>query len=220
VNGACADAARTAGPRRGARTPPLPPIDRPGTGYWAEAFDRVLQDAAFADRLVLDVCRLRRAVGVLDGADAYVAMAELALDAGYPCEARRVLHEGYRRGLLGGAAPEGIAHGRLRDAVALAARDDEQRRWGRLASPDGDVLAHAGFALALDEQTGRAVHVLERALVRCGLERPDDVRFRLGLAQLWAGHRSDAERTLRAVRAEDGTKELVRLWLLIADNVK
>lgn len=192
----------------------------PRNAYWAQALDQVQQGARFAQRLLLDVYRLRRTVGVLTRADDFMTMAELSIVAGYPAEARRVLDEGFLRNILGGISPEGVEHGRMRGAASRLAREEERRTQREATSQDGNVLASVGFALALDEQSERSVALLEKAVVKSGLDSPDDVRFRLGLAQLWAGHRRNAERTLRAIRSQDGTQELVRLWLLVADNVK
>lgn len=188
--------------------------------YWDEALCRIQERSGFSPRLTLDVFRLRRAVGILATSDEYLAMVDLAVEAGLAGEARRVLDEGLRRQLLGGSSPEGTEHRRIRDSLSARAVDDEIPMWSDDSRCDGDELARVGFALALEGHHERSISFLEQALVRSRLQYPDDVRFRLGLAQLWAGHLGSAEKTLQAIRVQDGTRELARLWLLVANGGK
>ena len=51
----------------------------PSKDLWADAIRRVESKPGFPDRLRLDVLRLRRATGTFEGANAYMAMAQLAI---------------------------------------------------------------------------------------------------------------------------------------------
>jgi hypothetical protein len=73
----------------------------PKPDYWSELLSRATKQAGFSERLWLDVYRLRLAANVMRSADEYVEMAQLALQAGYPSEALRVIDRGLSLSLLG-----------------------------------------------------------------------------------------------------------------------
>src|SRR5512134_2173305 len=73
----------------------------PKPEYWSELLSRVTKQPGFSERLWLDVYRLRFAANLMRGADEYVEMAQLALNAGYPGEALKVVDRGLSLSLLG-----------------------------------------------------------------------------------------------------------------------
>ena len=75
----------------------------PKKEYWADLIARTQRKPTFADRLALDVFRLRLATGNLVAPEDFMEMAQLALQAGYPAESRQALEQGYRNGVLGNA---------------------------------------------------------------------------------------------------------------------
>ncbi len=58
---------------------------------------RVQRKPGFSERLELDVYRLMQATGNLKTADDYMEMAQLALQAGFPAEAQKVINDGYAK---------------------------------------------------------------------------------------------------------------------------
>jgi hypothetical protein len=71
------------------------------------------------------VYRLRFALGLLDTDAQFVEMAQLALLAGFPDEAKRVLDKGFAGGALGTGA-EADRHKRLRELVAKNVAEDQK----------------------------------------------------------------------------------------------
>src|SRR5687767_2946612 len=67
----------------------------------------------FADRLALDLYRLKLAVGVASAAD-YVEATQLALRDGFPIEAKKIIDSGFSNGALGSGEHAG-RQARLRD---------------------------------------------------------------------------------------------------------
>src|SRR4029077_10703054 len=55
----------------------------PKPEYWAELLTRVTKLPGYSERLTIDVYRLRLAASLFRGADEYVELAQLALQAGY-----------------------------------------------------------------------------------------------------------------------------------------
>ncbi len=76
-------------------------------------------------------------------------MAQLALQAGLPAEALRIVEQGYRAGVLGAGA-EAARHQRLRDLATKQAGDAKAAIAGQAAEAagdkEGDRLVQVGFA--------------------------------------------------------------------------
>ena len=92
----------------------------PKKEYWTDLLNRVQKKAGFSDRLSLDVYRLKLATGNVTTANDYLEMAQLALQAGFPAEAKKVVEKGYAANALGNGqgrrAPQAPARPRAEDA--------------------------------------------------------------------------------------------------------
>lgn len=189
----------------------------PKPDYWNQLLPLVTSRPGFADRLGLDVGRLRRTVAGPVDAEQFVEQTQLALQAGLPGEAEAVITQGFSSGVLGNGA-EADRHRRLKDLVARAVAEDRQSlpRIERDAAGarDGNALVATGAAYLSYGQADKAVSLIRDGIARGGLKYPEDARLHLALAQLKAGDRAGATATLREVHGEDGTADLARLWLL------
>ena len=67
----------------------------PKKSLWADVISRLQRKPGFSDRLALDVYRLQLATGNLTATEDYIVMPQLALQAGFPGEAKKVIDEGY-----------------------------------------------------------------------------------------------------------------------------
>src|SRR5258708_45382 len=76
-------------------------VHYPKKEYWTDLLSRVQKKPGFSDRLSLHVYRLRLATGNLSGTNDYMEMAQLALQAGVPAEAKTVVDKGYEVKALG-----------------------------------------------------------------------------------------------------------------------
>ena len=93
----------------------------PKKSYWADLIARMQRKPGFSDRLGLDVLRLQLATGNLSKPAEFMEMAQLALQAGFPVEAKKIIEQGYAAGVLGkGGDVE--RQNRLRDLACLLAR--------------------------------------------------------------------------------------------------
>ena len=81
----------------------------------------------FSDRLGVNVYRLRLATGNLTSTNDYLEMAQLALQAGVPAEAKVIVDKGYDVKLLGQGA-EAARHQRLRDLVMKDLAESQKTR--------------------------------------------------------------------------------------------
>ncbi|HET8765569.1 MAG TPA: hypothetical protein VFM52_10145, partial [Rhodanobacter sp.] len=146
-------------------------------------------------------------------------MAQLALQAGFPGEAQKVLEEGYARAGLG-QPPQAARANPLREQVRKAVATDTQAlsQASAATAKNADVLMNMGYALATTGQPDKGLSLMEQALARGGLKKPDEARLHLGVAQFNAGRRDAAVQTLQGVKGKDGSGDLAHLWVLLAQS--
>jgi len=189
----------------------------PKKSYWADLISRVHRKPGFSDRLELDVFRLQLATGNLSKAAEYMEMAQLALQAGFPFEAKKVLDQGYAAGVLG-KGTDVERQNRLRDlANKQAAQDAASIAQGESEASsvkDGDALIAIGYNLVVNGKADRGLPLMEQALRQGALKHPEDAKLHLALAYAQIGQKGKAVQLLQSVHGNDGTADLARLWLL------
>ena len=189
----------------------------PKQQYWVELLDAVRRRPSFADRLALDLDRLKAAVGAMERPEQYMEAAQLALEAGLPADAKALLDQGYAAGILGqGAGAE--RQRRLADmAKRESAGDDEGlMRLTRAAeaAANGVSWIKLGDVYASDGRYERAIAAYQKGVAKGGLAHPDDAQLHLGVAYLAAKEPEKARAALAAVSGDDGARDLAQLWLL------
>ena len=190
----------------------------PKKDYWSAHLVNVQRKPGFSDRLGLDLMRLRLRHGILSTADEYMEMAQLALQAGLPAEAKDIMAKGYAAGVLG-TGDQAERHKRLSDLVAKTEADVNGNLDKLVAEAttqrDGNDLVKAGMVYASRGDGPKAAELIEKGIAKGNLKRPDDAKLRLGLAQLMTpALKAKGTQTLRAIDAKDGTADVARLWLI------
>ena len=193
----------------------------PKKSLWADVISRLQRKPGFSDRLALDVYRMQLATGNLSATNDYMEMSQLALQAGFPGEAKKVVDEGYANGALGKGA-EVERQKRLRDLVekrvaenqkALAGGPDEA---AANAAKDGNALVSLGYNLFSSGQGPKGISLMEAGIKKGDLKRPDDAKLRLGTALIQSGQKSKGAQVLKGVQGTDGTQDLANLWIIFA----
>ena len=158
----------------------------PKKDYWAAYLARLPRKSGFADRYALDVMRLKLASGTMSSTDEFMEMAQLALQAGVPAEAKKIVERGFASGALGTGA-EAERHQRLR---ALALKQDAEssaaiaaRAAEAAAAKDGNALVQVGTVYVSMGEVDKGIALIEQGIAKGGLKRPEDAKLRLGLAQ-------------------------------------
>jgi len=188
----------------------------PKKEYWLDLIIRTAQKPGFSDRLTLDTYRIRRATGTLERANDFSEAAQLALQAGFPGEAKSFVDEGYQKGLLG-AGTDAPRHQRLKDLVAKKIAEDKatlaEGEKAASAQATGDALIATGFNLvAYGDAKGLAL--MEAGLKKGAAKYPEHAKLHLGYAQLLAGKKDAAIKTFATIKGTDGARDLGRLWTL------
>lgn len=188
----------------------------PAKAYWAEVIQRLAQQANLNPRLELDLYRLLDHTDNLEEAGEYSEMAQLALKAGLPSEAQRVLVKGFEAGILGKGA-DAAAHNKLRTDAFKKAQEDE-RNFAQFEQTAQDSTAWAGVGnVYASQQNWTAANVAyAKALAVGGLRREPEFRLHYAISLIKAGQKDAARQQLAAVQGDALATELASLWGLLA----
>jgi tetratricopeptide (TPR) repeat protein len=189
----------------------------PKKEYWADLLNRVQTKPGFADRLSLDVFRLKMAVGQLTTTADYMEMSQLALQAGFPAEAQKIVEQGFKTEALGTGA-DAARHKRLRDLANKTAADDlktmAQNEAEAGKSNEGIGLVNLGFAYVSAGQFDKGIGLMEQGIRKGGIKRIDDAKLHMAIAYLRAGQKPNAIQMFKTVQGVDGTADLAHYWVM------
>ena len=187
--------------------------------YWNAYLSRLPRKPGFADRFGIDLLRLRLASGTLTKGEDYMELAQLSLQAGVPAEARAVVDQGIKAGVLG-TGPEAGRHQRLRD-LAVKQETESKANLATLTSEaenfkEGDGLLKVGNAHVSIGEVDKGIELIQKGIAKGGLKHPEDGKLRLGIAQLRSPKtKTAAMQTLRSVKSTDGAADIARLWTIL-----
>ncbi len=187
--------------------------------YWNAHLASIQRKPGFADRLALDVGRLKLANGLLTKTEDYMELAQLALQAGLPTEAKAIVDKGYAAGALG-TGSEAARHQRLKDLVLKSEAESAANIASQAAEAanqkEGNDLVKVGTVYASMGQQDKAVELIEKGIAKGGLKRPDDAKLRLALAMAHSPKtKAKGLQALRNVGGTDGTADVARLYTVV-----
>ena len=190
----------------------------PTREYWGDLIYRTEHKPGFSDRLRLDLYRLMFVTQNMDDPEQYVEMAELALFAGLPAEAKTVVDAGYAANLLG-TGKNAAKHKQLRDRANKQAADDAKTLdAGETAAKNaktGTGLVNIGYNYAINGQADKGIALMEQGIAKGGLKSVDEARLHLGLAYLQKGNRDKAAEVFKTIQGNDGSADIARLWMYV-----
>ena len=189
--------------------------DYPKPDYW-QALIATLASRPLGEHLALDIARLKFALGLISSTEDYVNLAELAIQAGLPGEAKAAIDQGFSKGILG-TGPEAERHTRLK-LLAIKKVTDDQADLAKSeadgeAAKDGNALVATGLDWLGYGKAEKAAKLIQAGIDKGGLKSTDEARLHLGIALLKAGKRSEAVDVLKSIKGADGIADLAKLWL-------
>ena len=151
----------------------------------------------------------------------FMELAQLALQAGLPTEARRIADQGFKTGVLG-TGPEAARHQRLRDLTVKQEGEAKTNLPSQVADAltqkTGDALVKYGYAQVSLGDFDAGTKLIEQGIAKGGLRFPEDGKLRLGMAQLQNPKtKAAAVQTLRSVKGSDGAADVARLWVILGN---
>src|SRR5450830_1717449 len=176
----------------------------------------VAEDQAAKRAPTEETYRLMLTTNNMDDPGQYVEMAELALLAGLPTEAKAVVDAGYAANVLG-AGKEAAKHKQLRDRVNKQAADDvKSLDAGETAAKNaktGVGLVNIGYNYVVNSQFEKGIALIDQGIAKGGLKSADEAKLHLGLAYLKAGNRDKAAEAFGTIQGTDGAADIASLWL-------
>jgi tetratricopeptide (TPR) repeat protein len=175
--------------------------------------------SGFSSRYSLDVLRLKLATGSMNGANDYMELAQLLLQAGLATEAKGVVDKGYAANVLGTGA-EAPRQQRLRDLAIKSVADEkaniDKRAADAAADKDGNALVAVGVEYATLGNFDKGIDLIQQGIAKDNLKYPEDAKLRLGVAMLQSGKgKPRALQTLRSVQGADGASDIARLYAVV-----
>ncbi len=187
----------------------------PSKAYWEDAVGRLANQPGFNARLELDLYRLLEETDNLEDPDIQIEMANLALKAGLPAEAQRVLGKGFASGVLG-KGEQAAAHQKLRAEVQKKALEDD-RALPQLekSAKDGNDWASLG-SVQLSRQSWAAAHeAFAKAASLGSVRREHELRLHDAIALYKLGQKEAARQQLLKVQGDVWAVEVAELWQLL-----
>jgi len=188
---------------------------------WGELIYRLETRPTFSPHLLLDVYRLGRIVGELNKPVDFMEMARLALNAGFPAEAKDVLSQGFGTGILGSGA-DAIRHKRMRELAAKRAANDlktmRQSEADAAKSRDGSALIGLGYEYVTVGEFDNGISLMEQGLRKGDVKHADDAKLHLAYAYVLADRKAKATQLLKTVQGSDGARDLARYWQMYLDR--
>jgi len=184
----------------------------PSKAYWAEMIPRVARQANFNARFDLDLYRLLEQTGNMEDAYEYVDMANLALKAGLPAEASRVLEQAYATGLMGKGS-DAVNHQKLRQQIQLRLNEDEKALPAlEKSAKDANALASLADVYAAKQKWDQSQTLYSKALAMGGLRREAETRLHAGIALFRLGQKAEANTMWDSIQGDATAIELAQLW--------
>jgi tetratricopeptide (TPR) repeat protein len=184
----------------------------PSKAYWAEMIPRVARQANFNARFDLDLYRLLEQTGNMEDAYEYVDMANLAIKAGLPAEASRVLEQAYATGLMGKGS-DAANHQKLRQQIQLRLTEDEKAMPAlEKSARDANALASLADVYAAQQKWDQSQAFYSKALAMGGLRREAETRLHAGIALFKLGQKAEANTMWDSIQGDATAIELAQLW--------
>lgn len=189
----------------------------PKKEYWADLIYRTLPRAGVAERLILDLYRLKLITGVMSEKREFLDMASLTLQSGFPVEAQKAIDAAIAAKVLEKDTRVENEKKLIASIGKELAEENARAAKGNQPAPKGSVgLLNNGFDSVLKGDPKKGLEMMQAGLKASDLRRPEDAKLRYGIAQVLAGQKPQASETLKAIKGAEGAAELAHLWDVFA----
>ncbi|MEJ1960827.1 MAG: tetratricopeptide repeat protein [Gammaproteobacteria bacterium] len=191
----------------------------PTPTYWQNLLYSLFQQEGQTDKSLLHVYRLASEVDVLKRPEDYTEYAQLAIEAGSPGEAQSILEKGMAKKVFTDAKLIDRNNRLLATAKTQAAADQaglDKIAKDAAAGKTGDKDVSVGLAYISYKQYDKAVEAINRGLAKPGVQSDAEAHLLLGIAELGAGHKEEAQKAFGAVKGDPKLERIATLWGLHA----
>jgi tetratricopeptide (TPR) repeat protein len=184
----------------------------PTKAYFGEMIPRLARQASFNARFDLDLYRLLEATGNMEDTVEYYDMANLALKAGLPAEAARVVERAYSEGLFGKGS-DAANHQKLKQQTQQRLTEDEKALPAlEKSAKDANTIASLADVYASKQKWDLALAHYEKALSMGGLRREAETRLHAGIAMSKAGQKAEAIKMWDSAQGDPTATDIAQLW--------
>ena len=183
----------------------------PKLEYWHDLLQLARNDKGLNDDQLMDIYRLRNAVGDLKSADDYTDMAQEALVAGYPSEAKQVLDKANGAKLLNGERSARLVK-MVSDRVAQDPANAAELQKKVAADPNNGVKL--GLLYWGSGKNQEAESAIRAAIATNKLADPDGAKVALGHVLFSEGKAQDAVTAFNSVGRNGKEANIARLWAI------
>jgi hypothetical protein len=193
----------------------------PKPDYWSDLLHRSSIKPGFASsRLGLDIDRLKLATSTMKNGDDYRDMVQTAIQEHLPGEAKDVVDKAFAAGLMG-KDEKAPRDNKLRDLVNTTVTSDQAALDAKANAPaeakDGQEMLNLGLDYVGYGQFDKGLKLMEDGVRADAQKHPEDGKLHLAIAYLRAGQKPKALQMFKSVAGTDGTADLARLWVLVAN---
>jgi hypothetical protein len=191
----------------------------PKPNYWQNLLQTIFATPGMTDKNLLQIYRLAAQVDGLRGPDDYMEYAQLAIEAGSPGEAQSILEMGKSKNVFTDAKLADRSKRLLDNATKQAEQDRaslDKIAKDAAAGKTGDKDVSIGLAYLGYKQYDKAVEAITRGLGKPGVQNQSEANLLLGIAQLGAGHKEEAQKAFNAVKGDARLERIANLWSLHA----
>jgi hypothetical protein len=185
----------------------------PKPEYWHDLLQLARNEKGLNDEQLMDIYRLRFAVGDLKSTDDYTDMAQEALVAGYPAEAKQVLDKAATAKLLNGDRTTRLVK-MVSDRVTQDTTVQNDLRKKAASDPNSGVKL--GLSYWTFGKTKEAEDAIRSAIASGKLADPDAGKMALGHVLLSEGKKQDAVTAFSSVPKSSKDANVARLWAIYA----
>jgi len=181
--------------------------------YWHDLLQLARNEKGLSDDQMMDIYRLRFAVGDIKTTDEYTDMAQEALVAGYPSEAKSALDKAAAAKLLNGDRSERLTK-KVNEDVAQngAVQADLQKK----AAADPNVSVKLGLIYWSSGKNKEGEEAIRSAIANGKLADPDAAKVALGHVLLAEGKKQDAVNAFNSVAKNGKEAQIAKLWAIYA----
>jgi tetratricopeptide (TPR) repeat protein len=181
----------------------------PKPEYWKFVLGNMLNEKGLSDKGRLDIYRLMYATNSFSDAQDYTSMAETAIVAKSPGDAKRALDKGFKEGVLGKSDQATATQRNNDDLKGLPAIEPQAQ-----AQAGGDALASIADSYLGNANYAKAISLYQTALSKGSLTDAAAAKLHLGVAYAGAKQDDAARKTLGAVPGKGLNKQLAGLWVI------
>lgn len=186
----------------------------PNPTNWRDALT-IFREGKIDDQVNLDVMRLMRAAGALNGERDYVEYAQTATLRGLPGEAKTVLDEGVAKNYLTNAKPymkdlRSATDPKIAGDKASLAQLDKEARGPKATGKGAAATADGYFGYG---EYAKAADLYKIALAKGGVDAAT-INTRLGMSLALAGDKAGADAAFKAVQGNPQRQQLAQFWTI------